>query len=303
MDNLPPVVRECIAAGVGCSIADGSLNALEVTKVKLQLDSIKSPIYPRYPPSLIRQVVAEDGMWRGLMEPGLGATILRGCTYVAFRIGLYSSVRDAITRGRPTTFSDQLLAGAVTGGLGSMLFCPIDVVRVRQQSDAGTVSKSTGLMKTGLRKGKIPRHKQTLSAFGEIVRSEGALGLYKGAQFTIVRAALLSASQLASYESLKGASREMLNLEKESTPLHLVCALTSGLIAQTCIMPFDTARSYFMAAESPTFSSLIALCQKEGAFNWAYRGYAAACARQGPIMLFQLPLIEKLRELLGVGYL
>ncbi|GMH54154.1 hypothetical protein TrRE_jg3607, partial [Triparma retinervis] len=197
----------------------------------------------------------------------------------------------------------QLLAGAVTGGIGSALFCPIDVVRVRQQADAGKLSNSTGLLQTGLRKGRAPRHTRTLSAFSEILRRDGALGLYQGAQFTVARAALLSSSQLASYESLKRTTREILNLENESTPLHLACALTSGLIAQTCIMPFDTARSYFMAAEGPSISSLVSLCRRDGVFNWAYRGYAAACARQGPIMLLQLPLIEQLRKFLGVGYL
>ena len=197
MDYFPTVVRECIAAGVGCSIADGSLNALEVTKIKLQLDCMDNPYYGQSPRALMRQVVAEDGVWRGLMEPGLSATILRSCTYVAFRIGLYSTVRDVITEGRPATFSDQLLAGAVTGGIGSALFCPIDVVRVRQQADAGKLSNSTGLLQTGLRKGRAPRHTRTLSAFSEILRRDGALGLYQGAQFTVARAALLSSSQLA----------------------------------------------------------------------------------------------------------
>ena len=68
-------------------------------------------------------------------------------TYVAFRVGTYPTVRGYVSGGRDSqpTLGSQLLAGAITGGVGACLFCPIDVVRIRMQADAGTLAAgSTG---------------------------------------------------------------------------------------------------------------------------------------------------------------
>ena len=37
------LARECLAAGLGCAIADGTFNFLETTKVKLQVRLVASP--------------------------------------------------------------------------------------------------------------------------------------------------------------------------------------------------------------------------------------------------------------------
>lgn len=86
----------------------------------------------------------------------------------------------------------------------------------------------------------------------------------------------------------------------ENVPLHLSCSLLSGLIAQTVIQPVDTARSHIMN-NTPAVSTLT-MVKRHGP-SWLYRGYTAACWRQGPIMLMQMPLVEQIRLLLGVGAL
>ena len=177
--------REMLAAGLGCAIADGTLNGLEVTKVKMQLDSATEPVYPRSMLGTIRQCVAEDGALRGLCLPGLAATTLRAMTYVAFRVGTYPTVRGYVSGGRDSqpTLGSQLLAGAITGGVGACLFCPIDVVRIRMQADAGTLAAGSTppTFRTGLRRGLPLRYPTTLGAFGRIARQEGVVGgLYRG---------------------------------------------------------------------------------------------------------------------------
>lgn len=84
----------------------------------------------------------------------------------------------------------------------------------------------------------------------------------------------------------------------ENATLHLSCSLLSGLIAQTVIQPVDTVRSHIMNA-TPAVSAFT-MVRRHGPL-WLYRGYAAACWRQGPIMLMQMPLTEQIRLLLGVG--
>ena len=187
--------------------------------------------YPIGVLAALRQIAAEDGVYRGLLAPGLAATTLRSCTYVKndaaarnFVVQLSSNLKlnwtflrgegvpcfkeramtrlasgsagtreskprstrrdqnkDCVSfpergrrhtihrrRGRLRRRADpplgvKIAAGALTGGVGSALFCPIDasdrgvlgarglrvyrlgkqtiatqqVVRVRMQADAG----------------------------------------------------------------------------------------------------------------------------------------------------------------------
>ena len=58
------------------------------------------------------------------------------------------------------------------------------------------------------------------------------------------------------------------------------------------------ARTHIMQQGAAT--SVGAMLRQEGPL-WLYRGFSAACWRQGPIMLVQMPLVEQLRLLLGVG--
>ena len=81
MQTFDTLARECLAAGMGCAIADGAFNFLETTKVKLQVQDLKRPAYPsRTMSGVIRQASAEDGFVKGLAQPGLAATWLRSFT-------------------------------------------------------------------------------------------------------------------------------------------------------------------------------------------------------------------------------
>ena len=58
-----PFALEWLAASIGCTIADGTFNALEVLKVKLQLQPAgEAAIYRGGVLASLRQIVAEDGL-------------------------------------------------------------------------------------------------------------------------------------------------------------------------------------------------------------------------------------------------
>jgi len=341
------IIKEVLAAGGGCAIADSMFNFLEVTKVKLQIQPRVQPLMYNGMVHTLKRCVQEDGLWLGLMEPGLGATVLRAFTYTGFRIGLYPTVRnmidppsktkDASPSSAAASLGTKMLAGATTGAISASVFCPIDVVRVRMQAQAGTVGPDGVTLVTGLRAGRPKEYASMADAFRKIVEHEGVRGLWRGVLPTVARAAGLSGSQLASYDSLKGSLKQGGWLP-EGAALHLTCSLASGLIAQTVIQPVDTVRSVVMAAhanfrETPlqgtaatAAAAATPLARSElprglggkgaeavweglrprgggssGGLRFLYRGFGAACCRQGPIMLIQMPLVEQLRLLLGLG--
>lgn len=159
---VSPWQREWLAASLGCTIADTAFNPLEVLKVRRQvaMSGGASGAAPASSIALARTAIRERGLARGLWLPGLEATCYRAFSYTGFRIGLYPTVRDAIvgagTFGGADSVAARIAAGAATGMVGSAVFNPIDVVRIRMQ-------------------GPNP-YPSTLGAFGAIVKEEGVAG-------------------------------------------------------------------------------------------------------------------------------
>ena len=166
------LVKEFAAAGPGCAAANGLLNGFETTKVKLQLHNSASPVYT-VPTTrgVMTQIAREEGVVRGLMTPGLTASLTRSMLYGAYRVGLYSSCRQWLSGDGDPTLAHRMLSGMFTGGLGSMLSCPLDVVRTRMQADSGVIRN--GQYVTGLRRGEAVRYRGMISAFMTILRKEG----------------------------------------------------------------------------------------------------------------------------------
>ena len=165
------IAREMIAAGPGCAVANGLLNGFETTKVKLQLHN--NAIYGHRPTtaSMMKQIIREDGLVRGLLTPGLSASLTRSMVYGAYRVGLYSTARDILgssSDGKQPTLKHRMISGMGTGAIGAMLTCPLDVVRTRMQADAGTIVN--GKYTTGLRKGHVVRYNSMLSTIIKIIK-------------------------------------------------------------------------------------------------------------------------------------
>lgn len=346
------VLKEMLAAGPGCAVANGLLNGFETTKVKLQLHSsshrqlqpqqqlARAVYHDATMVGVMRQIAKEEGIVRGLVMPGLSASLTRSMLYGAYRVGLYPTVRDSVgtfmgndkNSSSASLIQQRILSGMVTGGLGSMVSCPLDVVRTRMQADAGLIlTKATSCTNpaihplyygTGLRQGQPVRYTGMWSALVTIWREEGlAQGLYRGASVTIARACLLNGVQLASYDTMKhyalnwgqahADSSGSGKLYQEGPLLHISCAFISGVLAQSVIMPIDTVKSHMMLGKgwNDVQQHIIGLLRDQHSkaihpfrvIKLLYRGYAPACAGQGLIMVLQMPLIEAFRSSLGVG--
>ena len=204
---------------------------------------------------------------------------------------------SASSRGSSaTSIAARVAAGAATGAIGPALFNPIDVVRIRMQGPAP--------------------YESTLVAFATIAKREGVAGLWRGWGACVARAATLSGAQLATYDTAKRRLRsdDPSSAFKEGPLLHFAASLASGVVAQTVTQPADTIKTLVMARAGGegegearwkknvgALATARALVAKSGPAA-LYRGFWPAAARQGPVMVIQMPLVEQFRKALGLEY-
>lgn len=303
------LLREVLAAGLGCAVVDALFNPLEVLKVRLQNGRTSCSSVPTVQATRsilfkeVQLIVSNDGVL-GLWKPGLLPTVLRGLLYVGFRIGFYPTAKSLT----PTlfgsdivpleSFSNKLLSGSICGAVGSLMFTPLDVIRIRFQANPAA-------------------YPSTLAAFSQITHSEGIVrGLWAGVSVNVLRAAMLSGTQLGVYDQLKTTVlHSSITVDYQylvdGPVLHMCASLTSGSIAQCVIMPVDAMKTKLMLSATNSSDEQVQrrllIAAKDiytaNGVRGFYRGLVPALMRQGPSMLIQMPLIEQLRKLFGLEYL
>jgi len=151
------------------------------------------------------------------------------------REGSYSTIRmggyDLIKSFFPYKQSDtplwlKFFSGLTSGAVGAAIANPTDLVKVRMQAEGKLLP------------GQQPRYKNTLQAFQNIYQTEGIKGLYRGVSPTTQRAAILTASQLSSYDHIKYFFLKNTSLS-EGAPLHFTCSIFAGLISALTTSPVD----------------------------------------------------------------
>ena len=129
-------------------------------------------------------VIKNEGM-SGLYK-GIQATWMRESIYSSLRLGLYEPIKVFLGEKdkRTTPFYIKFLAGGMSGMLASSVANPTDVLKIRMQAQ----EKSNHNVVWHIR---------------DIYRNSGVKGFYKGIQVTIVRAMMLNATKLSSYDHIK----------------------------------------------------------------------------------------------------
>jgi hypothetical protein len=180
---------------------------------------------------------------------GVQPALLRQATYGSLRIGMYEPIKTSVhalvsgTTPRadgtqaPPTMLEKGLSGMLSGALASGLCNPTDVVKVRMQADG------MQLLPDGTR--APPRYRGIVHAFGDIWRTEGARGLYKGVSPTVQRAAVVAGVELATYDECKMALIR-LGLPEASAVTHLTASIAAGFLCTLASSPLDVVKSRVM---------------------------------------------------------
>ena len=113
-------------AGLANGFSSAVLNPSDVTKIRLQSPG-GAALYSGLT-DCVSKICAEEGA-SALWLTGLTSTLMREALYSTTRMGLYAHVKTLLGV-QDSSLSGKIVAGGVTGSLGSIIANPIDVVKV-----------------------------------------------------------------------------------------------------------------------------------------------------------------------------
>ncbi|KAL1956945.1 hypothetical protein VTO42DRAFT_6692 [Malbranchea cinnamomea] len=238
----------------------------------------------------IVHVIRNDG-FLGLYS-GLSASILRQMTYSTTRFGVYEELKSRMNTGSsssPPSLLTLIGMASFSGFLGGLVGNPADVVNVRMQSDAALPLE------------KRRNYKHAFHGLVQMVRSEGPSSMFRGVWPNSARAILMTASQLASYDTFKKMCIGQLGMSDNLTT-HFTASLMAGFVATTICSPVDVIKTRIMSA-SPAESQghnivglLREVFRKEG-FSWMFRGWTPSFIRLGPHTIATFVFLEQHKKI------
>jgi len=223
---------------------------------------------------------------------GLSAAIARQMTYTTLRLGFFDEIKALLARQQVQESGFTRSMSAMTAGAcASFLACPVEVCLVRMQAD-----------------GKLPKaeqrgYKHVGDALLRVAREEGVRTYWRGAGPTVLRAMVVSTTQLGTYDQAKVTFQEW-GLP-DGTGLHLASSLTAGLVYSLASLPLDTAKTRMQTQGAPstpggallyrsTGQTLMKIAAEEGV-GGLWKGFGAYLLRGGGHTVFMLLFYEQYR--------
>ncbi|KAJ1027403.1 hypothetical protein NDA18_003409 [Ustilago nuda] len=269
--------------GTAASIAALFTHPLDLTKTRMQTASARKNML-----SLMLKTLKQEGP-RGLYV-GLSASLLRQMTYSVTRFGAYDQLKEIMQKkngdGKALGPLQMALCASAAGAAGGLAGNPADILLVRMTSD---VNKKPA---------DRYNYPNAISGLVRMTKEEGVGSLFRGLGPNTVRAVLMNASQLATYDVFKNLLLGSGYL-CEGTALHFSASFMAGTVATTVCSPADVIKSRVMNAAGSADGILKTLRKdlgKEGV-GFFFRGWTPAWMRLSPNTIIVFVVLEKLRLL------
>jgi len=231
----------------------------------------------------VSDLMAKEGItafWKGIPF-GYG----RELSYTSIKLGAYAPVRDMMGAGEPDSpLYLKFLAGALTGGGGSIVGNPFDVLKTLAQTNKGDASLG--------------------SLVGNLYKDQGMGGFYRGVQVNIMRACILNATKMGVYDIAKGKVSESFGWNRKDPKTVFCSSFIAGFFMTITVAPADMIRTKLM--NQPTdkkiydgFMDCAMKTVKEGGVLSLWRGFFPIWARFAPQATIQLLTIESMYSYLG----
>ena len=209
-------------------------------------------------------------------------------TYSTTRFGVYEELKARVNS--PTPSLPTLIAMAsFSGFLGGLVGNAADVLNVRMQSDAALPPEQRR------------NYKHAFHGLAQMVRTEGPSSMFRGVWPNSARAVLMTASQLASYDTFKKMCILQMGMADNLTT-HFTASLMAGFVATTICSPVDGIKTR-VKRDSPAESQghgvmglLREVFRKEG-FSWMFRGWTPSFIRLGPHTIATFIFLEQHKKI------
>lgn len=214
---------------------------------------------------------------------GLSASLLRQITYSTTRFGIYEELK-ARTTSAPS-FPVLIAMASTSGFLGGIAGNPADVLNVRMQHDAALPPESRR------------NYKNAIDGLIRMTREEGAKSLFRGVWPNSMRAVLMTASQLASYDGFKRVLVLHTPME-EGLTTHFTASFAAGFVATTVCSPVDVIKTRIMSSqESKGLAKLLADVYRVEGVGWMFRGWVPSFIRLGPHTIATFLFLEQHKKM------
>jgi len=279
LDIRKPTLIESIAlGGASCVFTVNFTHPIELVKTRMQVSGNGLG-------QVISTTLKNEGVgsfWKGIVW-AWG----REGSYASIKLGAYAPVRDALgASGKDAGFGMKFLAGAITGGVGSIIGNPFDVLKTLAQANKG---KSVPLG----------------TLVGNMYADQGIAGFYRGLEANIMRACVLNATKMGCYDISKGYIVQATGWERKDIRTIFSSATLAGFFMTLTVSPFDRIRTSLM--NQPTDSKLyngfvdcaVKTIKTDGVMS-LWRGFIPIWARFAPTATIQLLVIETLYGVCGL---
>lgn len=213
---------------------------------------------------------------------GLSASLLRQITYSTTRFGVYEDLKSRFTTPSHSPSFPSLIAMASTAGfLGGVAGNPADVLNVRMQHDAA------------LPKEERRNYKNAIDGLIRMTREEGWKSLFRGVWPNSMRAVLMTASQLASYDGFKQILIGRTSMQDNLTT-HFTASFMAGFVATTICSPVDVIKTRIMSTtESKGLAKLLTDVYRLEGVGWMFKGWVPSFIRLGPHTIATFLFLEQ----------
>lgn len=148
---------------------------------------------------------------------------------------------------------------------------------------------------------KRRNYKHAFHGLGQMVKTEGIGSAFRGVWPNSARAILMTASQLASYDTFKGICISKFGMADNLTT-HFMSSFMAGFMATTVCSPVDVIKTRIMHA-NPAESKgqgmvgLVKEIFKKEGFTWMFRGWTPSFIRLGPQTIATFLFLEQHKKI------
>lgn len=222
---------------------------------------------------------------RGLFD-GISGTLMRQMSYSLCRFWAYDESKKLVVKGSNPPAWQLALAGSMAGGIAGVVGNPAEIIMVRMQGDFAKPPE------------KRLNYKNCFDGLFKMVRDEGVGSMARGMGPNVVRAVLMNASQLASYDWFKAQILRGGYME-DGFGLHFTASFAAGTVATTVCSPADVLKSRIMNASAPgstsTMQAIRTAIANEGPM-FMFKGWVPAWMRLQPTTILIFVTFEQLKR-------